>query len=502
MIDSLLLSALVLLPVAGAILLCFVHPTAEKKAKFVALGVSLLTLALAGVGLALYDTTQSGMQFAKAWTWIQLSEALEIRYAVGVDGMSLALAALTALLTPLCVLCSWKAVHDRAKGFMIALLVLEASVMGVFVARDLFLFYVFWEAMLIPMALLIGVWGGPRRVYAAVKFFLFTMAGSVLMLIAIIFLAVKCGTFSMDELPGRIVQLGLAPGTEHWLFLAFALAFAVKVPLFPLHTWLPDAHVEAPTAGSVMLAGVLLKMGAYGFLRIALPFFPQSAAHYAGLFITLSVISIIFGALMSMAQSDIKKLIAYSSVSHMGFVMLGIFSFNAVGAQGAILQMVNHGLSTGALFLLVGVIYERTHKRGVDDFGGLTKVMPRYATVFMVVTLSSIGLPGLNGFVGEFLVLMGAYLSNRWAAGLAATGVVLGAVYMLKLYRDVFFGKITSSTHEKLTDLDRTEVGMLAPLLILIVLLGVAPGLVLKMTAPAADAAIQSIPVEADHGKR
>jgi NADH-quinone oxidoreductase subunit M len=391
---------------------------------------------------------------------------------------------------------------------MISLLLLESAVIGVFCARDLFLFYVFWEAMLIPMALLIGIWGGPRRVYASVKFFLYTMAGSVLMLIAVLYVGHQCQSFSIDGLPD-LLKYGTSSGDipvamARFCFLAFALAFAVKVPLFPVHTWLPDAHVEAPTAGSVILAGVLLKMGAYGFIRIALPFFPEAALHYAPTFVALAVISVIFGALMSMAQSDIKKLIAYSSVSHMGFVVLGIFSFNEQGMQGAILQMVNHGISTGALFLLVGVIYDRTHRRGVDDFGGLTKVMPKYAALFLVVTLSSIGLPGLNGFVGEFLVLCGAFLASKWAAALAATGVILGALYMLTLYRGVFFGKLVSGKWEKLEDLHGREIGYLAPLILLIAVLGIVPSLVLKPADGASKKVVKAFKgdKEADRGSR
>ncbi len=488
-----LLTILTFLPAAGALGLAFLGPKAEKGAKIGALVVSLVVLALAGVAAV------SAGPLGCDYEWVG---ALNIRYAMSADGLALAMIVLTALLTPLCVLASWHAIHDRVKGFLINLLLLEAAVIGVFCARDLFLFYVFWEAMLIPMALLIGIWGGTRRIYASVKFFLYTMAGSVLMLVAILYLGVNCGSFDMNQLPALIASERKLPAdSQQWLFLAFALAFAIKVPMFPLHTWLPDAHVEAPTAGSVMLAGVLLKMGAYGFLRIAIPFFPRAAEHYQGLFITLSVVSVIFGALMSMAQSDIKKLIAYSSVSHMGFVMLGIFSFTMQGLQGAILQMVNHGISTGALFLLVGVIYERAHCRGVDDFGGLTKVMPRYAAVFLVVTLSSIGLPGLNGFVGEFLTLLGGFLVSPWAAAVASTGVILGAVYMLNLYRGVFFGKMTSSKYEKLKDLSWLEMAYLAPLVLLIVVLGLLPMLVLHKTHATSDQIHRQMRPEVDRGR-
>jgi NADH-quinone oxidoreductase subunit M len=345
--------------------------------------------------------------------------------------------------------------------------------------------------MLIPMLLLIGVWGGPRRVYASIKFFIYTLAGSLLMLVAILACYLQAGSFDIGELTARLPET--APGLQNLLFAAFAIAFAIKVPLFPFHTWLPDAHVEAPTAGSVVLAAVLLKMGAYGFLRFAIPFFPAASVAFAPLMMALAVISVVFGALMCMAQSDIKKLIAYSSVSHLGFVVLGLFSFTEAGAQGAVLQMVNHGLSTGALFLLVGVIYDRTHKRGVDDFGGLATPMPVYATVFLIVTLSSIGLPGLNGFVGEFLVLKGAFDYSRTAAALAALGVILGAVYMLRLYRDVFWGTVRSPDHEKLPDLAGAERAALAPLIVLIFVLGVYPDLVLRRTAPAVESALHNV---------
>jgi NADH-quinone oxidoreductase subunit M len=342
--------------------------------------------------------------------------------------------------------------------------------------------------MLLPMYLLIGIWGGPRRIYAAVKFIVYTIAGSVLMMAAILYCYSKAGTFDVLELQRVLPQLEIVRNAGSWLFLAFGLSFAIKVPMFPFHTWLPDAHVEAPTAGSVILAGVLLKMGAYGFLRFAIPFFPQAAREFTPLAIALSVIGIVYGSMMSMAQSDIKKLIAYSSVAHLGFVMLGIFSGSLAGAQGGVLQMVNHGLSTGALFLLVGIIYEKTHRRGVDDFGGMAKVMPVYATFFMIVTLSSIGLPGLNGFVGEFLVLFGAFQGqpgtdgHRIAAAFAALGVVLGAVYMLKLYRDVFFGPVTMPEREKVGDVGHRELAYLLPVTGLIVLLGILPNLVLAKT--------------------
>jgi len=502
------LSILIWLPAAGAAALLFVRT--ENAVRAASAGVSLAAAAVAGMLAVTFEPAAgAAMQFPESFSWIDAG-GLDIRYSLGMDGIALSMVALTALLTPLVILASWKSITDRVRGFHASLLLLEAAMFGVFLARDLFLFYVFWEAMLLPMLLLIGVWGGPRRVYASLKFFIYTLAGSLLMLVAILACYLHAGkslgapTFDIGRLAA--VLPSMEGGPQNLLFAAFAIAFAIKVPLFPFHTWLPDAHVEAPTAGSVVLAAVLLKMGAYGFLRFAIPFFPAAAAAFAPLMIALSVISIVFGALMCMAQSDIKKLIAYSSVSHLGFVVLGIFSFTEAGAQGAVLQMVNHGLSTGALFLLVGVVYDRTHRRGVDDFGGLAKPMPAYAAVFFLVTLSSIGLPGLNGFVGEFLVLKGAFDAHRAAAVVAALGVILGAVYMLRLYRDMFWGPVTAPRNEKLPDLAGLERAALAPLVVLIILLGIKPDLVLRRTAPAVEASLRSVTrqaaVEAPHERR
>ncbi|MBI3854299.1 MAG: NADH-quinone oxidoreductase subunit M [Planctomycetes bacterium] len=479
-----LLTLITFLPAAAGLLLSPLKAEKAAVVRWAALGVSVVVLGLAAWAWIGFDPSHgSEIQFKEDVRWI---EGMRIRYTMGVDVISLAMIALTAFLMPLAIRASWR----QSNGFMIALLFLETGMMGAFCALDLFLFYVFWEAMLIPMYLLIGIWGGPRRIYASVKFILYTIVGSVLMLAAILYVGLQAHSFDVIALQVRLP--GMIPiGTQHWLFWAFALSFAIKVPLFPFHTWLPDAHVEAPTAGAVILAGVLLKMGTYGFLRFAIPFFPQAAVDFTPAFIWLSTIGIIYGSLMAMAQSDIKKLVAYSSVAHLGFCMLGIFSGTQEGMQGAVLQMVNHGLSTGALFLLVGVIYEKTHRRGVDDFGGMAKVMPVYAILFMIVTLSSIGLPGLNGFVGEFLVLFGSFRHHPTATAFASLGVVLGAVYMLKLYRDVFFGPVTRPEREKVGDVEKGDLAYLLPIVALIILLGILPNLVLKRTEAAVDGVVK-----------
>jgi len=481
-----LLTLITFLPAAAGLLLAPLKAEKAAVVRWTALGVSLLVLGLAAFAWVGFDSKQEAMQFPEDHLWIVLRD-VRIHYTMGVDGISLAMIALTAFLMPLAIRASWK----QPNGFIIALLFLETGMMGAFCALDLFLFYVFWEAMLIPMYLLIGIWGGPRRIYASVKFILYTIVGSVLMLAAILYVGIQAETFDVVKLQQKLPEMGLESHVQHLLFLAFALSFAIKVPLFPFHTWLPDAHVEAPTAGSVILAGVLLKMGTYGFLRFAIPFFPEAANHYTPMIIALSTIGIIYGSLMAMAQSDIKKLVAYSSVAHLGFCMLGIFSGSLQGAQGGVLQMVNHGLSTGALFLLVGVIYEKTHRRGVDDFGGMAKVMPVYAVLFMIVTLSSIGLPGLNGFVGEFLVLFGSFGKHPTATAIASVGVVLGAVYMLKLYRDVFFGPVTRPERETIGDVEKADLAYLLPIVALIILLGVLPNLVLSKTQGAVDSVVK-----------
>ena len=412
------------------------------------------------------------MQFKVQKSWIP---ELGISYQLGIDGISLWLVLLTTFLTPICVLAAWRSIEKGTSGFMISLLMLETGMLGVFCALDLFLFFVFWESMLIPMYLLIGVWGGKRRIYATVKFVLYTMAGSALMLVGILYLYFQ--NDNSFDLMTLYDKAGVLPH-QRLLFLAFFIAFAIKVPLFPFHTWLPDAHVEAPTVGSVILAGVLLKMGTYGILRFCIPLFPEGTVAFTPLISKLAVISIIYGALVAMVQPDLKKLVAYSSVSHLGFVVLGLFALNSQGVQGGIIQMVNHGLSTGALFLLVGMIYDRRHTRMIADYGGLAKCMPIFATIFLIVTLSSIGLPGLNGFVGEFMILLGSFISGAFSkvhAVLAATGVILAAVYMLWMFQRVMFGKLDKPENQALKDLNLREVIVLLPILLFIVWIGVYP---------------------------
>ena len=487
-----MVSAIVLLPLLGGLVLLALDPRDPTLVRRAAFGTTLLTFVVS-LGLLLeFDAARADFQFVEHYAWIP---DFGVAYHVGVDGISLFLVLLTTLLSPLVVLSTWSSVTERVKEYLICFLVLETGMIGAFVAVDLFLFYVFWEVMLIPMYFLIGVWGGERRVYAALKFLLYTLAGSLLMLVAILYLAAlhdaQVGRPSFDLL--HLAALDLPAHVQCWLFAAFGLSFAIKVPLFPFHTWLPDAHVEAPTGGSVILAAVLLKMGTYGFLRFALPLFPDAALAAAPLVMTLSVIGIVYGALVAMVQPDLKKLVAYSSVSHLGFVMLGVFAFNTQGAQGALYQMLGHGLSTGALFLLVGVVYERRHTRLIGEYGGLWKRMPVFAAVFLVTLLSSIGLPGLNGFVGEFLILLGAFAANRWAGGAALAGVVLGAVYMLRMYQRVMFGPLTNPANAALPDLSRREVTIFAPLVGLMLLMGVYPQPFLSRMAPSVEATLTRV---------
>jgi NADH-quinone oxidoreductase subunit M len=472
-----ILTIITFLPAAGAVLLLFYRNEHIRSIRAFALIVTILTFVVSLHLIVHFDSSNPDFQFAVKIPWMP---SYGIDYALGIDGISLFLILLTTLLSPLAVLASWS-IHERLKEYFIFMLLLETGMIGVFASLDLFLFYVFWEIMLIPMYFLIGVWGGERRIYAALKFVLYTMVGSVLMLVAIIALYFMHGdatgtfTFSYPQIQSALAsgRMVLSPTIEAWLFIAFFLAFAVKVPLFPFHTWLPDAHVEAPTAGSVLLAGVLLKMGTYGLVRFNLPLFPHMSHAFSPVISLLAIVGIIYGALVAMVQPDMKKLVAYSSVSHMGFIVLGIFSFNPQGMEGAVVQMLNHGVSTGALFLIVGMIYDRRHTRLIDEFGGLANRMPLYAAFFLVVTLSSIGLPGLNGFVGEFLILLGTFGASHARAAFAALGVILSAVYMLWMYQRVIWGEIKNDRNATLQDLGGREFAMLVPLLIVMVWIGV-----------------------------
>jgi NADH-quinone oxidoreductase subunit M len=482
------LNLVIFFPLVGVLALLLMPSEKKDLLRWIALLASVVTFGISLWVLNLFDAANVNLQLGLDLPWIQVA-GWNINYATGVDGLSILLVLLTAFLTPISILSTWKAVEDRVKDFMIFFLLLEVGMMGVFLAQDLFLFYIFWEFTLVPMYFLIGIWGGPKRIYAAIKFFLYTMAGSILMLIAILWLGINQGSFSVPEL---ITNSSSIPADlQLWLFLAFAAAFAIKVPMWPLHSWLPDAHVQAPTAGSVILAGVLLKMGTYGFLRFNLPMFPKAAIQAAPWMAGLAVIGIIYGALVSYSQRDVKKLVAYSSVSHLGFVMLGLFALNPLGIQGGIIQMINHGLSTGALFLLVGMIYERRHTREMDAFGGLWKVMPVYGAMMLIVALSSMGLPGLNGFVGEFTILLGAFgseaIGSPWFSGLAALGVILAAIYILYMFQKMFLGPLDKEENKKLKDLNWREVATIVPLLVFIFWIGLYPKPFFALIAPAVD---------------
>ena len=467
-----MLTAIIFLPLLGIAALLLVPRNNGELIKRIAFGSALLTFLVSLLPCFKFDPGKAGMQFVEKVAW--MSEPFGVNYHVGIDGISLFLVLLTTFLTSICTLASWN-VTKRLKEYMIAMLVLEIGMVGVFLSLDLLLFYVFWEVMLIPMYLIIGIWGGPRRIYAAVKFFVYTMAGSVLMLVAILALVFThykaTGTVTFDLLEH---MEGDTPIAMQWfLFVAFGLAFAVKVPMFPFHTWLPDAHVEAPTAGSVLLAGVLLKMGTYGFIRFLIPLCPSASHESASVMCTLAVIGIIYGALMALVQTDIKKLVAYSSVSHLGFIVLGIFAFNVEGIKGGIIQMVNHGLSTGCLFLLVGMIYERRHTREISSYGGLVHQVPVYAGFFLIAVFSSIALPGLNGFIGEFLILAGAFRAIPVFGAFAIIGVVLGAAYLLWTYQRMMLKELKHPQNRMIKDLNKREFAVLLPMVVLMVWIGI-----------------------------
>jgi len=496
------LTLMTFFPLVGILILIFIPPDRKDLLRWTALLTSLVTFILSLWVLGLFKASNPDLQLVARYDWITVA-GWNIQYHMAVDGLSILLVLLTTLLSLLSILSSWTAIQERVKDFMLFFLLLEIGMTGVFLAQDLFLFYVFWEFTLVPMYFLIGIWGGPRRVYAALKFFLYTMAGSILMLLAILWLGIQGQTFSLPDL---IANSGSIPANiQFWLFLAFAAAFAIKVPMWPLHSWLPDAHVEAPTAGSVILAGVLLKMGTYGFLRFNIPLFPQATVQLAPWMALLAAIGILYGAAVSYAQADVKKLVAYSSVSHLGFVMLGLFALNAQGVSGAILQMINHGLSTGALFLLVGMIYEQTHTRELKVYGGLWKVTPVYGTIFLIVSLSSMGLPGLNGFVGEFAVLLGAFgsraLHNPWFAGISTLGVIMAAIYILYMFQKMFFGPEGSIVEEvkkhghALRDLNWREILTITPLLLFIFWIGLYPKPFFDLMAPAVEKLVSALPL-------
>ncbi len=466
-----ILSLVTFLPFIGALFIFMTkgdEATVARNSRQLALWASLVTFTLSVLLVLSFDSDVAGFQFVETEQWIS---GLGIHYRMGVDGISVWFVLLSTFLTPLCVLASWESIRSHVKEYMIAFLVLETMMVGMFCALDFVVFYLFFEGVLIPMFLIIGVWGGPRRIYAAFKFFLFTLAGSVLMLIAVLTFYVVVGTTDIQTL----MQARIDPSLQYWLWLAFFASFAVKVPMWPVHTWLPDAHVEAPTAGSVILAGVLLKMGAYGFLRFSLPMLPEASLFFQPLIFTLSVVAIIYTSLVALAQEDMKKLVAYSSVAHMGFVTIGIFTVSVQGVEGALFQMLSHGIISAALFLCVGVVYDRIHSRDIARYGGLVHRMPAYALVFMVFTLGALGLPGTSGFIGEFLSLLAAYQTNRLLAVLASIGVVLGAVYMLWLYRRVMLGVLEKEELKSILDLNRREVAIFAPLVVLVLWMGIYP---------------------------
>jgi NADH-quinone oxidoreductase subunit M len=501
-----LLTLVTFLPLLGALL---VFAGSDKLARPLALGISLLTFAASVPLWFMYKAQGAGP--IKSWSAMQLVDGpypwivdLGIQYHVGVDGIALLLVLLSTALMPIVILSSFSSVTHQVSRYMGFMLLLQTGMIGTLVALDTFLFYIFWELMLIPMYFLIGIWGGKRRLYATVKFFIYTMAGSLLMLVALLALYAmhhaQFGVWSASIID--LYKVTIPWGIEKWMFGAFALAFAIKVPMFPFHTWLPDAHVQAPTGGSVILAGVLLKMGTFGFIRYAMPLFPNATEAFGPTIVALAVIGVIYGALVAMVQQDIKKLVAYSSVSHMGIVVLGIFAMNSMGLTGAVYQMLGHGVTTGALFLLVGMIYERRHTREISEYGGLAKQVPLYAFTFLVVTFSSVGLPGLNGFVGEILVLMGSFEHNKIATVFAATGLILGAVYMLWMVQRVMFGELDNPANQDLEDMTTREIVYMAPLLALIVIMGVYPQPFLEKMAPSVDHVLVQVDVRTARAKK
>ena len=480
-----ILSLITFVPLIGAALI-FAARLASKSdagtagaARWIALGTTLVALALSVLLVAQFDASNPGYQFVERYVWFAGAQ-----YHMGVDGISILFVLLTAFLLPICILASWTTIKDRVVDYMIAFLVLETLVIGVFTSLDLFLFYIFFEGTLVPMFIIIGVWGGQNRIYAAYKFFLYTLLGSVLMLLAMLWMAAETGTTSIPALK----DYAFDPAVQPLLWLAFFASFAVKMPMWPVHTWLPDAHVQAPTAGSVILAGILLKLGGYGFILFNLPMFPQASQQFAPLVFALSVIAIVYTSLVAFRQTDIKKLIAYSSVAHMGFVTMGIFAGNEQGVQGAVFQMLSHGLISGALFLCVGVVYDRMHTREIAFYGGLTNRMPWYAAIFLMFTMANVGLPGTSGFIGEILTMTAVYEVSTWAALFAASGVIFSAVYALTLYRNVMFGEIVNPALKTISDIDKRELLIFVPLIVGTIWLGVQPGVVLDLTAASVEA--------------
>ncbi|NIX77439.1 NADH-quinone oxidoreductase subunit M [Microvirga terricola] len=482
-----ILSGLLVLPLVGAAFVLTLRgddEAARSNARWAALATTIVTFLLSLAAWGRFDTGSASFQLVESHAWL----AETIRFKLGVDGFSMPFILLTTFLMPFCILASWESITHRVKEYFVAFLVLETTMIGVFEALDLVLFYLFFEAGLIPMFLIIGIWGGKRRIYASFKFFLYTLLGSVLMLLAIMAMYWAAGTTDIPTL----LTFKFASNLQTWLWLAFFASFAVKMPMWPVHTWLPDAHVEAPTAGSVILAGILLKMGGYGFIRVSLPMFPDASVYFAPMVFALSVVAIIYTSLVALVQEDMKKLIAYSSVAHMGFVTMGLFSMNPQGIQGAMFQMVSHGLVSGALFLCVGVVYDRMHTREIKAYGGLVNRMPLYAVAFMIFTMANVGLPGTSGFIGEFLSLMGAFRANTWVSFFAATGVILSAAYALLLYRRVVFGVLDKPSLQDITDLNRREMITFAPLILLVIYYGVQPGPILDAFAAPTDLLMKS----------